>query len=608
MFSLPVWLHNSCLLFGYMLPELLMFLGLQPDSVVPLLFGSLYALVFTGITVILPKTIGKAVFTCGYFSMTAWAAAQVIYYNLFHRLLWTADIAFASDGVIFLDDVLNFYAPPAFWLILVLVILFYFILLLGWPKESKQSRRSRNYPILITAICLFVLCTLENSKLVSEKNMSQGAFPIYKEYGMYHLFKEDVLTCHLERYLPGYEQKQRSYCEEIDCYFAKRPQPTANEMTGALKGKNLLIVMMESLDDWMISPEQTPTLCSLMEESIVFTDFYTPFYGTTRSINTEVSLNTGMYFPTNGCYFYDYLDHSFEQSLTFLLKEYGYTSQIFHHNYPEYYRRTELIPAIGYDQYNSYISESGQKEVLNDCYPFDSPTMRQQFFREGPTFNLLITQAAHMPYNYEDSMSIYAMEKHPEYYGAYGSEEEDCIRAKARLVDDMFLRLFHELEKEGTLEDTVILALSDHYPYGYSDTEQLLAYADHAQDLLLLDNTPCFLWSADLEPMTVRKTLSTSDLLPTLLNLLGIPQDYHYLGRDAFDPNYEGYAFFPDGSWVSDGVVCRNYPAEGVSTIAANKYGRTLNDAWIQNMIDESCTFTKISNLLLVSDYYNQKK
>jgi len=378
-------------------------------------------------------------------------------------------------------------------------------------------------------------------------------------------------------------------------------------MTGVMEGKNVIVVLMESLDDWMITPEQMPTVSALMEESIVFTDFYTPFYGTTRSINTEVCVNTGVYFPTNGSYFYDYLSNSFAHSLPNTLRAYGYSAQVFHHNYPDYYRRTELIPAIGYDRYQSYIEESGEEEVLNDCYPFDSPTMRQQFFREGLTFNMLITQAAHMPYNYEDPMSSYALEKHPEYYGAYGSEEEDCIRAKARLIDDTFARLFDELEQEGLLEDTVIIALSDHYPYGYSDTEQLLAYAD-GTDLLCLDNTPCFIWSADITPMTVSKTLNTSDLFPTLLNLLGIESEYRYLGRDAFDPGYVGYAFFADGSWASEGVLCRKNIDDEQSevTVIRNKYGKVIDDEWLRTTTEASREFTFMSNLILISDYYRE--
>ena len=157
------------------------------------------------------------------------------------------------------------------------------------------------------------------------------------------------------------------------------------------------------------------------------------------------------------------------------------------------------------------------------------------------------------------------------------------------------------------MEDTVILALSDHYPYGYSNTEQMLEYAG-GTDLLCLDNTPCFIWSADLTPMTVSKTLNTSDLFPTLLNLLRIEPEYHYLGRDAFDPDYVGYAFFADGSWESEGVLCRKNIADDQSevTVVRNRYGKVIDDEWLRTTTEAAREFAWISNLILISDYYGK--
>ena len=597
--------HVLIMLFCYMLAELALYVSITPTpKVISLLFGFLYALILTGICLGLPKFIGMTCFAVSNVAVIVWALAQIIYYDLFHRLMWTTDVAFASDGVIFMDDVLNFYAPLLWWIILMVWGLAYLMVLLRWSHKNTLSRPK--WKIWSGTLCAFLaLCVTQNSNFVNGNDTSQGTVSVYYNSGYYHLLKEDIQTNWLAQYLPGYEQKQNTYRSQIEHYFSKRTSHEANQMTGIFQGKNVIVILMESLDDWMITPEQTPTISAIMEESIVFTDFYTPFYGTTRSINTEVCIDAGIYFPTNGSYFYDYLSNSFEHSLPNVLRANGYSSQVFHHNYPDYYRRTELIPAIGYDRYHSYIAESGQKEVLNDCYPFDSQTMRQQFFRKGLTFNMLITQAAHLPYSYDDPMSIYAMEKYPEYYGAYGSEEEDCIRAKARLIDDTIARLLEELEQEGMLDDTVIIALSDHYPYGYSDTEQLLEYSG-GTDLLSLDNTPCFIWSAGITPMTITKTLNTSDLLPTLLNLLGIEAQYNYLGHDAFDPNYEGYAFFADGSWVSEGIMCKKNIAGNYAdvTVINNKYGKDISSEWIHEITESSREFTTISNLILLSDYY----
>ena len=599
--------HGLIMLFCYALAELSLFLTITPTpKPISLLLGLLYALVLTGICLSAHKWVGIIFFAVSNLSISAWAMAQIIYCDMFQRLMWTNDAAFASEGVVFVDDVLDFYAPTLWWVLAGIALVSYLAVMLHWPHRNAVRQYKKRLWIG-TASALLALCLVENSSLVSGIDITQGTVPVYYNNGFYHLLKEDIKTNWLEPYLPNYRLKIEEKHKQIDSYFSRRPKHEANQMTGVMNGKNVIVVLMESLDDWMITPEEMPTVSALMNESIVFTDFYTPFYGTTRSINTEVCINTGVYFPTNGSYFYDYLCNSFSHSLPNTLRAYGYSSQVFHHNYPDYYRRTELIPALGYDRYQSYIQESGEAQVLNDCYPFDSQAMRQQFFREGLTFNMLITQAAHMPYNYDDSMSIYALEKHPEYYGAYGGEEEDCIRAKARLVDDTFARLLQELKQENLLEDTLILALSDHYPYGYTDTEQLMDFSG-GTDLLCLDNTPCFIWGADITPMTVSKTLNTSDLFPTLLNLLGIEPKYQYLGRDAFDPNYNGFAFFADGSWVSEGVICKKNITDDQSevTVIQNKYGKSIDDAWIHTTTDAAQEFTLISNLLLISDYYRK--
>ena len=50
--------------------------------------------------------------------------------------------------------------------------------------------------------------------------------------------------------------------------------------------------------------------------------------------------------------------------------------------------------------------------------------------------------------------------------------------------------------------------------------------------------------------MPVEKTVSTFDILPTIVNLFDLDTDgRYYVGNDAFSEN-GGYAFFQNGSWV----------------------------------------------------------
>ena len=155
----------------------------------------------------------------------------------------------------------------------------------------------------------------------------------------------------------------------------------------------------------------------------------------------------------------------------------------------------------------------------------------------------------------------------------------------------------------GQLENTVIIGMTDHYTYGYKNTEELLALNDTDQELLL-EKVPFFVWSADSPDVDVEKTVCTADVLPTVLNLMGIDSPYHYLGQDAFDPDYVGYAIFPDGSWASEGIFCRIVDNQPV--ILQNLYNLPVEAEDYAAMAAIAQDFIGTSNLLLTSDYYKE--
>ena len=195
------------------------------------------------------------------------------------------------------------------------------------------------------------------------------------------------------------------------------------------------------------------------------------------------------------------------------------------------------------------------------------------------------------------------MKQYPEYRGKFGHQEVDCAMVKAKLVDDMFAQLLEELEAEGQLDDTVIVGITDHYTYGFDDVEKMMELSGVDEEFKL-EKTPCFIWSADGPSLEVSKTLNTSDLLPTVLNLLGIQSPYNYLGRDAFDSRYIGYALFPDGSWIVNGTLWR--PEYGDEMQLLTDDARPMTEQERQQIDNYLLTYGQISNLLLTTDYYKK--
>ena len=605
---------------AYFLIEALAFLILVPETLNGFAFGALWAILLSAAVLVLPRPAGRIFYGITYYFFLLWTLAQTGYYSVFNRMMWLSDVFYAGEGADFLTDVLGAF-PPVWWIGGVLLIGLGAVLI--WKFPGGIVGFLPRLPFLSLAVvcvtCLLLLPELvflrdlevwgthseygQSSSYRATYNTMYDAGNVYDICGVYQLTFRDIWKHEIYPLTPAYRSALKEQTSQIDEYFAQRPEHQENDMTGILKGKNVVLVLMESIDDWMITQEDTPTLYRLMEEGISFTNFYTPGYGTARTINSEFCINTGIYLPTTGDYVFDYVTNDFSQSIAFQATDNGYTAEVFHYNNPEFYSRGVFEPAMGYNAYNSYEDYVTDTDLLfDDSLLFEIPELNDLFFREGQTFNTIITRSAHLSYVYNEVLSHYALKIYPEYRGKYASQEEDCARVKAKLVDDMFARLMEELEAKQQLENTVIIGVTDHYTYGYKNMDELFTRSG-VEHTLLLEKTPCFVWALNGPAMTVNKTLNTADFLPTVLNLLGIDSPYSYLGQDAFDPGYDGYALFPDGSWISDGVAC-TVDAGGKSSVIQNINDREITDDWLNEMSEKTRQFIRISNLLLTSDYY----
>lgn len=607
---------------SYFLVEVLAAAVLLPEELNGLLFGVLWSFVLAGVAVVLPRLAGRIFFGITYFFSLVWTLAQIGYCSVFDRMMWLSDIFYAGEGAVFIGDVLASF-PPLWWIGGILLLALGVFLIIRFPDHGKKLR-FRLPGLAISALAVVGLFFVpeyvflrdlgvwgtrseyaQSSSYRATYNTMYDAKNVYGICGIYQLTFRDVWKHEIYPLTPAYQAQRQQQTEEIQEYFDVRDDHRENEMTGIYKDKNVVLVLMESMDDWMITPEDTPTICRLMGEGIQFTNFYTPGFGSARTINSEFCVNTGIYLPTTGEYVFDYVTNEFNQSIAFRAKENGYSPEVFHYNTPTFYSRGAFEPAMGYNKYNCYEDYTKDPNALyDDNLLFEIPQLNDLFFRDGKKLNTIITRSAHLSYVYNEVLSHYALKKYPQYRGKYESQEEDCARVKAKLVDDLFARLLQELEQKGQLENTVIIGVTDHYTYGYKNMEELYQHSGVDQKLLL-EKTPCFVWSLDGPAISVDKTLNTADFLPTMANLLGFSGEYDYLGQDAFDPNYDGFVIFPDGSWISDGVVCEVTNGSKTS-ILQNETGKKITEDYLKEMAQKANEFIKISNLLLTSDYYRK--
>jgi len=607
-------LHVLLLAFAYFFAELIVALFLRPTVFLVYIFGFLWSLLLALIAMALPRKAGRIFFAVTFLLAAIYALAQAAHFDMFRKLTFFCFVLYAGEGAVYWMDILRSF-PLLWWPCLAAVVIISVLGIRFFPK--RPTKRSYSLGIGITAfLCVLLLVLFPHLFILTgndEENPGSwetayvsmyDAEAVYSFTGFYHLTFRDLWCNVLFPVVNNTEDAHSQQAAMIDAYFANREKHTPNEMTGIYEGKNVVYVLMEAMDDWMITPEDTPTLYQLMEEGIQFTNFYAPGFGSARTLSSELCINTGIYLPTSIGSLFIYDENHFNASIANLAVQNGYSAEMFHYNDPLFYSRGTFGPLMGYNRYNSYQDYTDDENaLLDDCTPFVHPELRDIFFREGKTFNTIITRSAHLSYDYDEPLSQYALSKYPEYRGKYGSEEEDCARVKAKMVDDMFAMLITELETRGLLENTIIVGVTDHYAYGYNNQEELWALSgvDHE---LLLEKTPCFIWSADKPAKKIDKTLFTADLVPTMLNLLAIESPYNYLGQDAFDPNYEGYVYFPDGSWIADGVVAFRNSSTADYDILANEKGIPITEEFIRKMQQKAEAFIQINNAMLPCDYY----
>ena len=98
----------------------------------------------------------------------------------------------------------------------------------------------------------------------------------------------------------------------------------------------------------------------------------------------------------------------------------------------------------------------------------------------------------------------------------------------------------------------------------------------------------------------INKTNGQLDILPTIFNLFGIPyQEKSMIGRDIFDKNNLGFAFFEDHSWIDGKILVNNGKIIKLNNISENE----IDENYISNKTKEAREKFQRNDLTLKYDY-----
>jgi phosphoglycerol transferase MdoB-like AlkP superfamily enzyme len=393
----------------------------------------------------------------------------------------------------------------------------------------------------------------------------------------------------------------------LNNYFMSRSITDKNEYTGMFEGKNLIVIMMESVNNILLDEETYPNFAKILNNGWYWENAYSPRNSCSTG-NNEMTGMISLYSIYRTCTANVYKNNKYEESIFGLFNNANYTTTSYHDYTEKYYYRSTIHTNMGSSKYYG-VSDLGIS--YNEAYkewPSDVNLMDKSseiFTQNSPFMAWITTVSPHQPY-YSDS------ELSKIYYNSFAStgypSNVKRYMSKLKVLDDSLGELLDILETKGILDDTVIVLYADHYPYGLTNSEISKVLGDGINTNNEVDRTPFVIYNSQLTAKTFTEYTSYVNILPTIANLFNLDYDPRlYMGTDLLSSDYENKVVFADGSWQTP--VGFYYASTGKMSYFSDERYTNEEIVAINNNVSN---MIKYSNLAIKTNYfehlYTEKK
>ena len=520
-------------------------------SASPILFTLFYTSLFLFLFYILPKKIDKVVYWILNSSMIILMIINYFLLKLKNVPISISILSFAKEGAQYKGMVLK---EIRFIFVLILLIL---IGILIWNyhyfKKLKKEKKTNWKKILVMILMIIGLYIASRESLyynISKENYN-NAFNYYENHstyanavvalGIYEYMARDVYFSFHKNNIDASVEREKELEEKY--YRVKEDNP----YTGIYKDKNLIMIMMESIDERVAKEPAMPTFTKLRKESLNFTRRYSYVARGGSTLYSEFDSLTGLFYDYN---YHEILENShFTDSLPNVFRKNGYHTTSMHENTGDYYKRNILHPILGFD--NSYFL----MDISEDTIPFMDPQIadNDEFYekivsKDHKFMSFITTMSGHGPYDEANN---------PQCVGT--KSELDCFQMLARRTDDLLDHLIKRLEEDDLLEDTVFVIFADHNSYTYPLQESDLNIISTPDNEHMVRSIPFIIYHVNGKGEDISTFLNDCDILPTILNLFGLEYDPNtYVGNDVFSKDHRNLMIMEDYSWY-DGKTYSPY-------------------------------------------------
>lgn len=302
--------------------------------------------------------------------------------------------------------------------------------------------------------------------------------------------------------------------------------------------QNIMIIVLESFGEEYIgsvngAKSYTPFLDSLMKKSLVFSNSYA---NGRRSIEGIGAIMAGIPALMNEPFISSHFTSNYFVGLGTLLAEKGYATSFFHggHNGTMYFdsfmQSAGVEKYFGSKEYNNPADDDGVWGIWDE--PFLQWMIEQMDTLPQPFMNSVFTLSSHQPF------------KVPAKYKELFPEGPLPILKAVSYTDFALQKFFAEAEKKPWYKNTLFIVTADHTGMHYRK-EYENDFGSYRIPIFLFHPS----WSfPKLDTTTLAQQI---DVLPTVLDVLGIPQkEKIFLGSSLFVPGDKVVVNFIDGRYI----------------------------------------------------------
>ncbi|MDR3686723.1 MAG: LTA synthase family protein [Coriobacteriia bacterium] len=500
--------------------------------------------------------------------------------------------------------------------------------LVGWALTVRVSNqtppRKRSWLVLATTVLAVIVVSVQigfvlglSADVDSAAVARARGFGVYQIGSLVRLAMPDPAAAtvtaieHPKNVSPG-----RALQEQIDAIRHGDIGARIGDIkTGQYKGKNVIVIQVEALQDLVINSSYHGKMISPNLNKLVTQSWYFPntFSETSagNTVDAEFTADTGLLAPVNGAASVEYSNRVLP-GLPRLLRAYGYDAITFHQNDVRFWNRIELYPALGFRRYwdRSYFMNRDKMWHASDqiLFSMGMNILKSEEASSVPFYAHIVTESSHTPF-----IAI-PMDRRPLRLSA---SDEKTLSGKyigsISYTDMAMGEFFAALKKSGMWDDSIVVIYGDHSAIldgGVNKGDSAIAdqilgrpYSaiDH-QRIPLIIHLP-----GQTEGHTSTKPDGQVDIMPTIADLVGMDtSDTPHVGRSVFvdAPSFiPTRAYLPAGSFINDSVLFMPglsfEDGSAVSVATAQKVAPTeteqrglelaqrlslLSDAWVKSL------------------------